>query len=41
MLAQGLADRLALRGEKGVGHAAADDEVIHLGDEIAEQIELR
>ncbi len=30
-LAQRLADRLALRGEEGVGHAAADDQRLDLG----------
>ena len=40
VLAQRLADRHALGGEERVGHAAADDQHIDLGDQIAEQIEL-
>ena len=39
-LAEGLAHRLALGGQKGVGHAATDDEEIHLLREIAEEVEL-
>jgi 3-phosphoglycerate kinase len=34
MLAQRLADIDAARGEKGVGHAAADDQVVDLADEM-------
>ena len=40
VLGQGFADRLAERGEKGVGHAAADHQLIDFRQQIAEQIEL-
>ncbi len=40
VLAQRLADRQALRGEEGVGDAAADDQLVHLADQVAEQLEL-
>ena len=40
MLAQRLADIDAARGEEGVGHAAADDQMIDLADEMAEHGEL-
>ena len=40
VLAQRFADRLALRGEERVGHAAADDQRLDLRDQIAEQVEL-
>jgi hypothetical protein len=41
MLAQRFSDRPSLRREKGVGDAAADDQRVDLGEEIAKQIELR
>src|SRR5262249_47037606 len=31
---------MSARGEKGIRHAAADDEDIHLGEQVAEQVEL-
>src|ERR1700722_11079970 len=40
LLAERLADRIALRVEKRIGHAAADDQRVDLGDEIAEEVEL-
>src|SRR6185312_3946847 len=40
-LAQRLADILALRGEKGVRHRAADHEQIDLGKEARKKRELR
>ena len=40
MLAQRLADIHAARGEEGVGHAAADDQMIDLADQMAEHGEL-
>ena len=40
VLAQRLADRLALRGKEGVGHAAADDQRIDVVKQVAEEIEL-
>ena len=40
VLAQRLADRLALRRQERIRHAAADDQSIDLVEEIAEQIEL-
>ena len=39
-LAQAFADLLALGGEEGVGHAAADDQEIDLLGQIAEQLQL-
>ncbi len=40
LLAQRLADGLALREQEGVGHAAADDQDVDLVDQVAEQLEL-
>ena len=40
LLAERLADRIALRIQKRIGHAAADDERVDFGDEIAQEIEL-
>ena len=40
VLAQRLADRLALGGEEGVGHAAADDQRLDLRQQMPEQVEL-
>ena len=40
MFAQRFTDRISARGEKGVGHAAADDEDVHVGEQVAEQVEL-
>jgi hypothetical protein len=40
MLAKRFADIDAARGQERVGHAAADDQVIDLGDEVAEHVEL-
>ena len=40
VLAQGLADGMPERCQEGIGHAAADDENIDLGEQVAEQVEL-
>ena len=40
VLAQRLADIDAARGEEGVGHAAADDQVLDLADEVLEHGQL-
>ena len=40
MLAQRFADFDAARGEEGVGHSAADDQMIDLADQVAEHVEL-
>ena len=40
MLAQRLADIDSARGEKRIGHAAADDQMVDLGDEVTEHVEL-
>ena len=40
MLAERLADVDAARGEKGVGHAAADDQMIDLAEQVAEHGKL-
>ena len=37
---QRLADLLALRLQEGVGHAAADDERVHLGQQVADDADL-
>ena len=37
---QGRADRLALREQKGVGHAAADDQHIHLVEQTIDDLDL-
>ena len=41
MLSQALADRDSARGEESVGHAAADHQMIDLGDQVPEDVELR
>ena len=40
LLAQRLADLDALRLQEGVGHAAADDQLVDLADQVAQQVEL-
>ena len=40
MLAERLADIHPARGEEGVGHAAADHQMIDAGDEVLEHVEL-
>jgi hypothetical protein len=40
MLAQALADGNAAGRQEGVGHSATDDEVIDLGDQMAQHVEL-
>ena len=40
VLGQRLADRLALREQERVGHGAADDQHVDLGDQVAEQSSL-
>ena len=37
---QGGADGVALGGQEGIGHAAADDEGIHLLEEVIDDVEL-
>ena len=37
---EGLAHGIALGGQEGVGHAAADDEGIHLFEEVVDDVEL-
>ncbi len=41
VLAQRLADRYPARGEEGVGHAAADDQMLDLSDKVLKHIEFR
>ncbi len=40
VLGERLADIDAARGEEGIGHAAADDQVIDPGDEVPEHVQL-
>ena len=40
VFAQRLADIDTLGGEEGVGHPAADDQVLHLADQIGQHVEL-
>src|SRR5207237_8846595 len=41
VLAQGLANVDSARGKEGVGHAAADNQVVDLADEVTEDCTLR